>query len=71
MSDIFLPAEIEELSAEIDRQLQELRQSGNATYKSGDELEPGGALSKQKESIESLSKADGEILDGPWVGSSE
>jgi hypothetical protein len=56
MTELFSPAEIEELSAEIDRQLQELRRSGNATYKSGDELEPGGALSKQKESIESLTK---------------
>jgi hypothetical protein len=36
--------------------LQELRQSGVATYKSGDELQPGGALIKQKESIESLTK---------------
>jgi hypothetical protein len=56
MTEIFSPAEIEELSAEIDRQLQELRRSGAATYKSGDELEQGGALSKQKESIESLTK---------------
>jgi hypothetical protein len=56
MSDIFSPAEIEELSAEIDRQLQELRQARNATYKSGDELEPNGALSKQKDAIESLTK---------------
>ncbi len=56
MTEIFSPAEIEELSAEIDRQLQDLRRSGVATYKSGDELEPGGALSKQKESIESLTK---------------
>ncbi len=56
MTEIFSPAEIEELSAEIDRQLQELRRSGTTTYKSGDELEPGGALSKQKESIESLTK---------------
>jgi hypothetical protein len=56
MTEIFTAAEIEELSAEIDRQLQELRQSGVATYKSGDELEPVGALSKQKESIESLTK---------------
>jgi hypothetical protein len=56
MTEIFTAAEIEELSAEIDRQLQELRQSGAATYKSGDELEPRGALSKQKESIESLTK---------------
>jgi hypothetical protein len=56
MSDIFSPAEIEELSAEIDRQLQELRQARNATYKSGDELEPKGALSKQKDAIESLTK---------------
>jgi hypothetical protein len=56
MTEIFSAAEIEELSAEIDQQLQELRQTGVATYKSGDELGPGGALSKQKESIESLSK---------------
>jgi hypothetical protein len=56
MTEIFSPAEIEELSAEIDRQLQELRRSGAATYKSGDELEQGGSLSKQKESIESLTK---------------
>jgi hypothetical protein len=56
MSGIFTVVEIDELSAEIDRQLQELRQSGTATYKSGDELEPGGSLSKQKEAIESLSK---------------
>jgi hypothetical protein len=56
MTEIFTAAEIEVLSAEIDRQLQELSQSGNATYKSGNELEPGGALSKQKESIELLTK---------------
>jgi hypothetical protein len=56
MTEIFTATEIDELSAEIDRQLQELRQLGIATYKSGDELEPGGALSKQKESIESLTK---------------
>jgi hypothetical protein len=56
MTEIFSPAEIEELSAEIDRQLHELRQSGAANYKSGDELEPRGTLSKQKESIESLTK---------------
>ena len=56
MSEIFTAAEIDELSAEIDRQLQDLRQAGRATYKSGDELEPGGALNKQKESIESLTK---------------
>jgi hypothetical protein len=48
MTEIFTAAEIVELSAEIDRQLQELRRSENATYKSGDELEPGGALSKQR-----------------------
>jgi hypothetical protein len=56
MTEIFSAAQIEELSAEIDRQLQELRRSGAATYKSGDELEPDGALSKQKESIESITK---------------
>jgi hypothetical protein len=56
MTEIFTAAEIEILSAEIDRQLQELSRSGNATYKSGDELEPGGALGKQQESIESLTK---------------
>jgi hypothetical protein len=56
MTELFSPAEIEELSAEIDRQLQELRQPGVAAYRSGSELEPGGALSKQKESIESLTK---------------
>jgi hypothetical protein len=56
MTEIFSAAQIEELSAEIDRQLQELRRSGAATYKSGDELEPDGALSKQKESIKSLTK---------------
>ena len=56
MTEIFSATEIEALSAEIDRQLQELRRSGVATYKSGDELEPGGALSKQKDSIESLTK---------------
>jgi hypothetical protein len=73
MSDIFSPAEIEELSAEIDRQLQELRQSGNATYKSGDELEPGGALSKQKESIESLTQKPMErfLTDLGWAAQSE
>jgi hypothetical protein len=49
MTEIFSPAEMEELSAEIDRQLQELRQPGVAAYRSGAELEPGGALSKQKE----------------------
>ncbi len=46
MTDIFSAVEIEELSAEIDRQLQELQQGGATTYKSGDELEPKGALSK-------------------------
>jgi hypothetical protein len=51
MTDIFTVAEIEELSAEIDRQLQELRRSRTAHHKSGEELEPGGALSMQKESI--------------------
>lgn len=51
MPEIFTATEIDELSVEIDRQLQELRQSGMDTYKSGDELEPGGALSKQKELI--------------------
>jgi hypothetical protein len=56
MTEIFSAAQIEELSAEIDRQLQELRRSGAATYKSGDELEPDGALSKQKESIEQLTQ---------------
>jgi hypothetical protein len=56
MNEIFTAAEIEVLSAEIDRQLLELRQSGVAAYRSGAELEPGGALSKQKESIESLTK---------------
>jgi hypothetical protein len=56
MPEIFSAAQIEELSAEIDRQLEELRRSGAATYKSGDELEPDGALSKQKESIERLTQ---------------
>jgi hypothetical protein len=56
MTEIFSATEIEALSAEIDRQLQELRRSGLATYKSGDELEPGGALSKQKESIERVTQ---------------
>jgi hypothetical protein len=56
MTELFSPVEIEELSAEIDRQLQELRQPGVAAYRSGAELEPGGALSKQKESIENLTK---------------
>jgi hypothetical protein len=51
MTELFSPVEIEELSAEIDRQLQELRQPGVAAYRSGAELEPGGALSKQQESI--------------------
>jgi hypothetical protein len=69
MSDIFSPAEIEELSAEIDRQLQELCQGGTATYKSGDELEPGGALSKQKESIERVTKKPMQkfLADFGWV----
>ena len=73
MSDVFSPAEIEELSAEIDRQLQELRRSGNATHKSGDELEPGGALSKQKESIESLTQKPMErfLADFGWAAKSE
>ncbi|WP_310428658.1 hypothetical protein [Chamaesiphon sp. VAR_48_metabat_135_sub] len=56
MTEIFTATEIDELSAEIDRQLQELRQQGVAAYRSGDELDPGGALTKQKESIESLTK---------------
>jgi hypothetical protein len=56
MTEIFSAAQIEELSAEIDRQLQELRRSGATTYKSGDELEPDGALSKQKEAIEQLTQ---------------
>jgi hypothetical protein len=56
MTEIFSVTEIDVLSAEIDRQLQELCQAGTATYKSGDELEPGGALSKQKAAIESLTK---------------
>jgi hypothetical protein len=56
MTELFSPAEIEELSAEIDRQLQELRQPDVTAYKSGSELEPDGALSKQKESIELLTK---------------
>jgi hypothetical protein len=56
MSDIFSAAEIVKLSAEIDRQLQELRQPVVAAYRSGAELEPGGTLSKQKESIELLTK---------------
>jgi hypothetical protein len=56
VTEIFSETEIVELSAEIDRQLQELRQAATAVHKSGDELEPGGALSKQKEAIESLTK---------------
>jgi hypothetical protein len=56
MTEIFSAAQIEELSAEIDRQLQELRRSGTTTHKSGDELEPDGALSKQKEVIERLTQ---------------
>jgi hypothetical protein len=56
MSEIFSATEIEELPAEIDRQLQELRQPGVAVYRSGDELEPQGALSKQKDAIELLTK---------------
>ena len=56
MTEIFSAAQIEELSAEIDRQLQELRRSGMTTYKSGDELEPDGTLSKQKEEIERLTQ---------------
>jgi hypothetical protein len=73
MSDIFSPAEIEELSAEIDRQLQELRQARNATYKSGDELEPNGALSKQKDAIESLTQKPMErfLTNLGWAAQSE
>ncbi len=56
MTDIFSVTEIDELSAEIDRQLQELREPGVAVYRSGDELESGGALSKQKDAIELLTK---------------
>ena len=56
MTDIFSVTEIDELSAEIDRQLQELRQPGVAVYRSGDELEPEGALIRQKDAIESLTK---------------
>jgi hypothetical protein len=56
MSEIFTAAEIDELSAEIDRQLLELREPGISPFFRGSELEPGGALSKQKESIESLTK---------------
>ncbi len=56
MTEIFSATEIDELSAEIDRQLQELRQPGVAVYRSGDELEPEGALIRQKDAIESLTK---------------
>jgi hypothetical protein len=39
MTDMFTMAEIDELSAEIDRQLLALHQPGMAAYRSGDELE--------------------------------
>jgi hypothetical protein len=55
MSAIFSEAELETLSAEIDRQLQELRQSKGSVVR-GDELEKNGALVKQQETIESLTK---------------
>jgi hypothetical protein len=73
MTELFSPAEIEKLSAEIDRQLQELRQSGVANYKSGEELEPGGALSKQKESIELVTKEPMEsfLAKFGWAAKSE
>jgi hypothetical protein len=73
MTELFSPAEIEELSAEIDRQLQELRQPGVAAYRSGAELEPGGALSKQKESIERVTQKPMErfLADFGWAAKSE
>ncbi len=55
MSAIFSEAELEILSTEIDRQLQELRQSKGAVVR-GDELETKGALVKQQQTIESLTK---------------
>jgi hypothetical protein len=55
MSAVFSEAELEILSVEIDRQLQELRQSKGAVMR-GDEHETKGALVKQQETIESLTK---------------
>jgi hypothetical protein len=55
MSTGFSEAELETLSMEIDRQLQELRQS-QVAFVRGDELEAKGALVKQRQAIESLTK---------------
>jgi hypothetical protein len=73
MTEIFSATEIDELSAEIDRQLQELRQSGTAAFRSGDKLEPEGALSKQKESIELVTKEsmEGFLAKFGWAAKSE
>jgi hypothetical protein len=55
MSAVFSEAELETLSVEIDRQLQELRQSEGVVMR-GDEHQTKGALVKQQETIESLTK---------------
>ncbi len=55
MSAVFSEAELETLSVEIDRQLQELREFKGAVVR-GDELEATGALVRQQETIESLTK---------------
>jgi hypothetical protein len=55
MSVVFSEAELETLSVEIDRQLQELRQF-KVAFVRGDELETKGALVKQQQTIESLTQ---------------
>jgi hypothetical protein len=56
MSVLFSEAELEMLSAEIDRQLQELLDLHAAIFSRGDESEGKGPLVKQQEMIESLTK---------------
>jgi hypothetical protein len=56
MTEIFSPTEIDELSAEIDRQLQELPDPYTAIFSRGDDFETKGVLVKQQEAIESLTK---------------
>lgn len=55
MAKIFTDDELEMLSAEIDRQLQELQQFKDGVIR-GDESETKGALVRQQEMIESLTK---------------
>jgi hypothetical protein len=55
MTNIFTDDELDVLSAEVDQQLQELRQSKIAIVR-GKELEPGGDLTKQQKIIEQLTQ---------------